>query len=154
MEENYLISIVGKQYVDGETGEIQLTTRGSYVSKGSNRYISYDEYDQDTPGLRIRSVLKVEGGQRVTLIRSGGQNSRLVLEKGQRHLCHYDTGFGSMMVGVFADKIHTSLGDSGGNLEISYSLDINAGLTSMNEIFINVKEAENNDVNFSKPGDQ
>ena len=37
MQENYLISIVGKQYVDGERGEIQLTTLGSYVTKGKNR---------------------------------------------------------------------------------------------------------------------
>ena len=149
MEENFLISILGKQMLDGKKGEIELTTRGSYVDKGHCRYISYREYDEDNPHAKILSSLKVEGDNKVTLIRTGSLNSRLVLEKGQRHLCHYDTGYGSMMVGVFASNIINNLTDNGGSLEISYSLDINAGLTSMNQIFINVKEAEQNDVKTS-----
>ncbi|MCI9273314.1 MAG: DUF1934 domain-containing protein [Clostridiales bacterium] len=154
MQENYLISIVGKQYVDGEKGEIQMTTLGSYVTKGKNRFIMYKEYDEDNPSSKITSILKIEGNQKVTLIRNGGQNSRLILEKGQRHLCHYDTGYGSMMVGVFANRIHTDLTDNGGKLEVSYSLDINSGLTSINEIFINIKEAEQEDVKNSSASAQ
>lgn len=154
MQENYLISILGKQYVDGEKGEIQLTTLGSYVTKGQNRYIMYKEYDEDNPHSKVTSILKIEGDKKVTLMRNGDQNSRLILEKGQRHLCHYDTGYGSMMVGVFANRINTALSDSGGELEVSYSLDINAGLTSMNEIFINIKEAEQEDVKNSSPNNQ
>ena len=142
MEENYVISIIGRQYVDGEKGEIQMTTLGSYTKKGGNRFIMYREYDPDEPDVKTTSILKIEDNRQVTLIRNGGQQSRLVLEKGQRHLCHYDTGFGSMMVGVFANSITSDLTDEGGNLEVSYSLDINSGLTSMNEIFINVEEAE------------
>ena len=154
MQENYLISIVGKQYVDGEKGEIQMTTLGSYVTKGKNRFIMYKEYDEDNPSSKITSILKIEGNQKVTLIRNGGQNSRLILEKGQRHLCHYDTGYGSMMVGVFANRIYTDLTDNGGKLEVSYSLDINSGLTSINEIFINIKEAEQEDVKNSSASAQ
>ena len=76
----------------------------------------------------------------MTLIRSGGQRSRLVLEKGKRHLCHYDTGLGSLMVGVFAQSIRSDLTDAGGTLDVSYSLDINSGLNSMNEIFVDIKK--------------
>ena len=72
---------------------------GTYVRKGNSRYIVYHEFNQDLPAGKVTSVLKVEDDKRVTLIRSGGQRSRLVLEKGKRHLCHYDTGFGSLMVG-------------------------------------------------------
>lgn len=162
MQDEYLISITGKQYVDGEKGEIQLTTLGSYVKKGDSRYILYDEYDQEVPAPTkgTKSVLKIEGNKKVTLIRNGEQKSRLVLEKGQRHMCHYDTGYGSMMIGVFANRINTDLTDEGGNLEISYSLDINAGLTSINEIFINVKNVNttkkenSNDVKFNCTNDQ
>ena len=119
---------------------------GSYVTKGKNRYIIYKEYDEDNPHALVTSILKIEGNQKVTLIRNGAQNSRLILEKGQLHQCHYYTGYASMMVGVFANHINTDLTDSGGNLEVSYSLDINAGLTSLNEIFIHIKEAEQEDV--------
>ena len=141
MQENYLISILGKQYMDGDQGEIQLTTLGSYVHKGGNRYIMYREYDQEKK-KKTTSILKVESDNKVTLIRNGGQNSRLVLEKGQRHMCYYDTGYGSMMIGVFANQIKNGLTDEGGALEVSYSLDINSDLTSFNEIFIEVKNAQ------------
>lgn len=140
MQENYLISILGKQNYDGELDEGQLTTVGSYITKGNSRYILYREYDSDEPTASTTSILKIDGNRRVTLIRSGHQRSRLILEKGKRHLCHYDTGFGTMMVGVFAHQIKADLNDRGGNLEVSYSLDINSRLKSLNEIFINVKE--------------
>ena len=51
MQENYVISIVGRQKVDGETGEIEVTTLGNYVRKGANRYIVYKEYDAEQPSL-------------------------------------------------------------------------------------------------------
>ena len=39
MQENYLISIVGTQEIDGEKDQIELTTVGTYVRKGNSRYI-------------------------------------------------------------------------------------------------------------------
>ena len=47
-----------------------------------------------------------------------------------------------MMIGVFANQIKNGLTDEGGALEVSYSLDINSDLTSFNEIFIEVKNAQ------------
>ena len=61
-------------------------------------------------------------------------------------MCHYDTGFGSLMIGIFTNKVTCNLSDSGGQLDIVYSLDINSTLTSINEIHINVKENDKKDV--------
>lgn len=140
MTQEYIISIVGYQQVDGEENEIQLTTVGSYVNKDGNRYIIYSEYEEDNPSNRLTSVIKVEGDKKVTLIRNGEDRTRLVLEKGKRHQCFYNTGFGNMMVGVFTQRIDADLSDDGGQLEVSYSLDINSGLTSINQIFIDIKK--------------
>ncbi len=152
MQENYLISILGRQHADGETGEIQVTTLGSYVKKGNNRYITYKEYDNEEGGKPVTSVLKVEGDDKVTLMRGAG-STRLVLENGKRHLCQYDTGYGHMMIGVFTSQLHSSLTDEGGKLEVSYTLDINSNLSSSNEILITIKEAENKDVKTRAAGD-
>ena len=93
MKEDYLISIIGRQKVDGESGEVRLTTRGSYTVKGNSRYIVYQEYDEDSQLSPQTSILKVEDQEnRVTLIRGGMDGTRLILEKGKRHLCQYDTG--------------------------------------------------------------
>lgn len=154
MQENYLISITGRQKIDDEDGEVQLTTVGSYITKGSSRYIVYKEYADDDASRGQTSILKVDGSRRVTLIRGGEQRTRLILEKGIRHMCHYDTGFGGMMVGVFADKISSDLTDTGGSLNVRYTLDINSGFSSLNEIDITVKEVKNKNVQNRITGNQ
>lgn len=146
MQDNYLISIRGRQKVDGETGEVEVTTLGSYVCRGGNRYIVYKEYpSEDDPAPRT-SILKVEGSSRLTLMRKGGDNTRLILESGKRHLCQYDTDFGSLTVGVFTSRFDSSLDDTGGSLNISYTLDAGDVLSSYNEVLITVKEVKNSDV--------
>lgn len=143
MQENYLISIKGKQKVDDETGEVELTTLGSYVSRGSSRYIVYKEYTSEESDKTRTSVLKIDGNSKITLMRGGGDSTRLILESGKRHLCQYGTEFGNMMIGVFTSRVQSDLNDLGGKLEVSYTLDINSSLSSQNDISITVKEAKN-----------
>ena len=50
------------------------------------------------------------------------------------------------MVGIFTSRLDTDLSDAGGSLNVSYTLDINSVLSSMNELSITVKEAKNSDV--------
>ena len=141
MQENYWISIVGRQKIDGETGEVEVNTLGSYVRKGKNRYIVYKEYDADTAHASRTSVLKVEEGEKMTLMRGNGDSTRLILENGKRHFCSYDTGFGCMTVGVFTQSFRSSLTDQGGSLDVSYTLDVDSSLSSFNDLHITIKEA-------------
>ena len=154
MQENYLISIVSLQRIDGETGEIKLTTLGSYITKGTSRFIVYKEYNVENSSTARTSILKIENSNKVTLMRGGAENTRLILEKSKRHLCQYDTGYGNLMVGIYTNQVACKLDDDGGTLEINYSLDINANLASMNELYITVKEAANKDVKISAASDQ
>jgi uncharacterized beta-barrel protein YwiB (DUF1934 family) len=149
MQENYLISIKGRQRVDDETGEVELTTFGSYVRRGDSRYIVYKEYTSEDKNRTRTSILKVDGENKVTLMRGGEDSTRLILERGKRHLCQYDTEYGNMMIGVFTSRVQSELNDLGGKLEVSYTLDINSNLSSQNEIFITIKEANNKDVQIS-----
>lgn len=142
LEENYLISIRGRQIVDEQAGEIEVTTLGSYVKKGNARYIVYKEYDEED-GSSETSILKIDGNDHcVTLMRGGADGTRLILEKGRRHLCNYSTAAGNMTMGVFTSGMESTLDDNGGNVRVNYTLDLNANLSSINEIFITVKEAD------------
>ena len=58
------------------------------------------------------------------------------MEKGRRHQCVYDTGYGEMMIGVLGNQISSTLTDKGGNIQFKYSLDINTSLASENEVYI------------------
>ncbi len=144
MEKQYLIDIIGTQLIDNQEETITLTTACSYTNKNNKYYIVYDEYDDDDTSEKITSTLKVEGEQKVTLIKSGKRNARLVLEKDKRQQCLYSTEFGNLIVGVSTTSILSSLNNDGGTLDISYSLDINSGLSSINNISIKVRKGLNN----------
>ncbi len=141
LKEDYDINITGRQYYDEadgiEPGEIILRTTGTYTERGGARFIAYKEYDVDNPKISYTSVLKVEPGK-LTMMRAGSA-TRLILEQGKRHLCLYDTGYGSLSVGVFTSSLEASLGKKGGRLSVKYTLDIDSNLSSSNEIQVEVK---------------
>ncbi len=60
------------------------------------------------------------------------------MEKGKRHQCSYDLGFGSMIIGVSCDRLQSSLSDEGGDIYFGYSLDLNTALTSENQVMVSV----------------
>lgn len=137
LKDDYNISITGRQLYDAEDrGEVTLSTTGTYTQRGGKQFIAYKEYDEDDPRQAHTAVLKVEPGK-VTMIRQGS-STRLILEEGKRHLCLYDTGFGSLTVGVFTSKLNVALGHEGGSMDIRYTLDIDSNLSSQNELTVKV----------------
>jgi uncharacterized beta-barrel protein YwiB (DUF1934 family) len=140
MNKDCYISIKGMQFYDSdeENGSIELFTQGKYSQKNGDYYITYKE-SQATGMEGVTTTLKIEGSRRVTLIRSGAQRSQLIVENGKRHLSHYDTGFGGLMIGVSGANILSTLNQDGGELEFDYTLDINSSLASKNKMFITVK---------------
>ena len=67
-----------------------------------------------------------EDARRVSMTRFGKNHSQLIIEKGTRHLCHYETGYGAVSLGVAADAIEHALTEQGGRLRFSYTLDSGA----------------------------
>ncbi len=141
LKEDYEINITGKQVYqeeDGiEPGEITLRTTGTYAERSGARFIVYREYDEDDPKVTRTSVLKVEPGK-LTMMRAGSA-TRLILEQGRRHLCLYDTGYGTLSVGVFTSELSASLNRKGGRLSVKYTLDIDSNLSSSNELQVEIK---------------
>ena len=137
MKEDYAITIKGRQvYGDEDQGEVCLSALGTYKQKDGARFILYKEYDEEDARAYRTALLKVEPGM-VTMSRAGS-STRLILEKGRRHLCLYDTGFGSLTVGIYTSQLDVDLDDSGGTLEITYTLDVDSNLSSQNQLHIEV----------------
>ena len=137
----YLINVRGIQEVDGSRDSVELTTIGSFISKDNGHtFIGYKEYDEDDPSISSNNVVKVEGTERVSIIRNGETQSRLILEKSKRHQCHYNTPMGSILIGVSTELIENNLKKNGGSLHVVYSLDFNNEQISNNEFFIDVTE--------------
>ena len=78
MEENHVITICNRQTINGETEEICLTTMGTYAEKGGNRYIIYQEYDQETGQPMQTSTLKITPNHAITLMRNNANRTNLI----------------------------------------------------------------------------
>lgn len=137
----YIISVTGIQEVDGEKDKIEVIVTGDYIEKNGHRYIKYKEYDAEDPSIVLDTVVKVEE-DKVSIIRMGDRPSRLILQQGVRHQCHYQTVMGDLMMGVYTSTIENNLTKNGGDLIARYQLDFFSDLVSDNEFHINVKEKE------------
>jgi len=142
MEKNVCIDIKSTQFADDERDVTELFTYGRLKrgrGKNKDKYkIIYEE--TEATGFEGTVTLDVTGNDMVMMNRSGDALSNLIIERGKKHHCHYGTPFGDFMVGVTADEIRSELGDSGGNLYLKYTIDINSSYMSETEMYINVKE--------------
>ena len=141
-KERYLISILGEQKLDGETDKIEVLTAGNFMKRKDHYYIGYKEYDEDNPETYYNNLIKVEGDT-VTINRKGPMRSQLMLQKGRRHQCIYQTIAGDLNIGVFTKILKNNLTSKGGSLEVSYTLDFNTDLVSENRFLITIEEKQN-----------
>lgn len=135
----YSITIDGNQMISGEHSKLSLFTLGDYTRADGNQVISYDE-SEATGFDGVRTTLTADSDRRVTIRRDGKTCSNLILEKSRRNVCHYNTEFGGLMLGVSASDIVNKLGEKGGTLSFKYTLDVDANTFCENEISITVRE--------------
>lgn len=133
------INIKGTQFVDDESDVIELTTLGKMGEKNGRIFLTYTEEREHMPA--VITTLKISGEKSVVMQKSGGDTSRLMIEKGQRNLSLYETGYGALTIGVFGEKIENRMNENGGQINMSYTIDANSSLLSRNKLEITVKEA-------------
>ena len=138
-QDKYMISIIGEQSLDGETDKIEVLTSGKFMRKRDHFYIGYKEYSEDNPAEYYDNLIKVEKNM-VTINRKGQVRTQLMLEKGRRHQCIYQTIAGDFTIGVFTRTLNNNLTDKGGTLEVSYTLDFDTKLMSENRFFIKIEK--------------
>lgn len=141
MEENYIITVIGKQTVEGESEKIEVFTAGDLQIEGEKITITYPEYAEDHPANKTDTTVTLDRGI-LSIDRKGQMSSHLILEKGRRHECLYQTPMGQMFIGIFTDEIKTDLNEHGGEITAAYQLDFNRTVVSYNEFYISVKEKQ------------
>ncbi len=140
LKKDVMITLKGTQYADGDSDSVELTTVGQLYRRNGVYYLCYEE-SEATGFQGAKTTLKVEGSRRVTMRRTGERmRSQLIIEKGERHQCCYDTGYGTMTLGISGDHIESKIDDNGGHLSVRYTLDINAVQASENELLVDVEE--------------
>jgi len=140
-KEQYKIIIKDRHTVAGEVSECTTELFGDLNVAKNGYTIKYDEHEGDFAGTTTK-IFVVEPNSSVRLSRGGSYGLDIVLEKGKRHNCAYDTPYGRFQMGVYAKKIDSKMSEDGGNLKFSYSLDIGGGEVSDNELELEVKEVK------------
>ncbi len=140
MRDNVIISIKGKQlYEENAPEEMELVTAGHLARDDRGGYtISYQE--SELTGLEGTTTVLRINGPRVTLVREGSINSQMVFEEGCRHLSMYETPYGSLSVGVNTRRMKNTVGESGGDLEIDYAIEIDNLVAGRNLFRMNVRK--------------
>ena len=128
------------QREDGETSESVLDTEITYDrNHDGERVITYEE--SETTGMEGSQMqMRVARDGMISIVRTGTYQTHLVVQKGKKHFCHYETPFGEFAVGVSAKWVRNELTDEGGRLAMRYTVDANSTLLSDNEIHIDVRK--------------
>ena len=133
MDKNVIISLKGIQNGDGND-PIELVTVGKYHYKDNKHFITYEE--SEMTGMKGTTTTLTVEGDKVTLMRTGSNNTQLIFEKGQRHVNCYETPYGSLSVGVRANNVQVSLGEEGGEISAKYELEVNNSVAGFNDFYM------------------
>lgn len=138
-----LIEIKGIQkYAEGHEDVTTFTTNGTLSYNDCVFSLSYDESEM-IGAKGVKTELVIETGNKMTLIRRGGMESRMTVEKGRRHSCLYNTPEGDFVIGIFGEALMLETNKNGGKIYMSYTLDVNSGLLSKNIMEIKFEEIKN-----------
>lgn len=148
---NFLISISGNQIYsyEDETSSVDFTTVCNFYEKDNKFCIEYREYDYDNSATGYSFSKIIADKNEVTLKKNGSVNAILIFQRDMRHQCSYRTEYGTIFLGIYTNKISSSLTKNGGFLKINYSIDMNLNFKCFNEFSLKIWEANKNVKTFS-----
>ena len=127
MKRPAVITIRATQSVGDESETTELVTEGYFGWQEGLAFLTYQEtvatgFEGDTTTLRI-----------------GDSRTRLIVEPGRRHHCHYDTGAGILELEIVGRTIQNQLTAEGGAVELVYHIDCTHTLLAVNRVRISVR---------------
>lgn len=136
MKKDILITISDSHTIDGNKEAYEMTTRGSFQGDANHYVIEYDEQYDELKGCH--TVMTVKERKCVEIVRTGSYNSELCIERGKRHNCQYNTPFGSMVMGITAQKVKSTVDEGNGIIELQYTVDFYGGVTNETNMKITI----------------
>ena len=121
MKEDYLVTVVTRQEIEGERDLLEVTTHGHLEDEKDSYTLIYTEQEED--GSESTTNLQVNSSS-VTVNREGSIATYMIIEKDVRNLSHHVTPYGSFSMGVCGKEIISEMTDEGANLRFSYATDI------------------------------
>ncbi len=142
MNNNALITLIGKHTVDGEEDSFELTTTGKYKKQNGRYFVSYEGseitgYDNTTTTLKIKDDY-------VSMIRFGKKmgSSQMIFEENKQYTGIYRTPHGNMTVDVFTNEMSVDMTDDGGEVNLDYYVQLNSCQPVRNNLTVKIRKVE------------
>ncbi len=142
MDNNALITLIGKHTIDGEADSFELTTSGKYMKQNGKYFVSYEGseltgYDDTTTTLKIKDDY-------VSMIRFGKKmgSSQMIFEENKQYTGVYRTPCGNMSVDVYTNEMEVNLNDDGGEVELDYYVQLNSCEPVRNNLKVKIRKVE------------
>lgn len=129
-----LITIRSTAHRDGVAGDetISMLTAGEMELEEERAVIRYEEtLDESMPAQRV--VMTIDGGG-ATMSRDGEYATDMVFRMGCRYEGSYHTPYGDMELAVFCTRLRYDLGEDGGEVQLSYQLDLNGAFAAVHDL--------------------
>lgn len=138
MKKDVVLSIRGRQsYAGQEPDEIELVTEGTLEETNDGWKLCYEE--SALTGLQgVNTTFQIEG-KTITLIRTGKLNSQMVFREGVPHDSLYQMEFGALMLTVCAVKVSADISESGGVIDLVYSIDVEQNAAGMIDYHLDIQ---------------
>ncbi len=143
MENNALITLIGRNTVDGEVDTFELTTAGKYTKQNGKYLVSYEGseitgYDNTTTTLKIQDNF-------VSMIRFGKSmgSSQMIFEENKQYTGVYRTPHGNMSVDVYTNEMEVNVDDDGGEVMLDYFVQLNSCQPVRNNLRVKIRKVEN-----------
>lgn len=137
MKKDILVTIKDSHVIDDNKESYEMTTRGTFNGDENDYTIEYDEQYDALKGCH--TVMTVKDRRCVSIVRTGDFPSELTIERGKRHNCQHNTPFGSMLIGISAQKVKSDISEGKGSLELRYTIDFYGGIANETEMTITVE---------------
>lgn len=127
MTKDVLVAISGLQIADADADKdsqpIEVIAPGEYYLKNGKHYIIFEELMEGFDGV-TKNRIKIDDDY-LELKKNGVSNVHMVFEKNKKNITCYETPFGSLMLGINANRFDLNESEQKITLDVDYSLDIN-----------------------------
>ena len=125
MKEKVFVKVKGLQFANGQEEEdiIEVINVGRYRIINGSEYVKYDEvYEESTQ--KSTNTIKISE-KCVEITKKGLVTAHMSFVEGEKTMTFYDTPYGSIYLGIFAQNIQIERGEDDIRISIDYSIDMN-----------------------------
>lgn len=142
MNENVLISIVGRHLTDDDENTIETKYPGKYAffqGKHIIRYVEYPEVEENAAPEAIPCMLKIDKNN-VILSKKGAAPVKMHFSPGTAHNTLYQTPLGSLPLRINTSELKITEEDGAISVDLSYKLHMNENPISECSMSISIVE--------------